>query len=92
MSSFQPDRTSERIRRFLTDQFLYGDAGRLADDTPLLESGIVDSTGMLEIIGFLETEFGLHVLDHELIPANLNSVASLAAFVERKSAQTAPAR
>jgi acyl carrier protein len=78
---------SDRVRRFVVGNFYLPDPNALADDTLLLDEGIVDSTGMLEIINFLEREFGFEVLDEEMIPANLNSVARIAGFVARKSGE-----
>jgi acyl carrier protein len=60
----------------------------MADDVSLLEAGVVDSTGVLELIMFLEESFGVEVTDAEAVPANLDSVANIVAFVRRKSATT----
>jgi len=72
------------IRTFIIDTFLFGDGGRLTDTTPLLESHVVDSTGVLEIVSFLENHFGITVDDDDLRPENLNSVEKIAGFLERK--------
>ena len=63
---------------------------RLKDDTSLLEAGIVDSTGVLEVIQFLEATFGFHVEDDEIVPANLDTVEHLVGFVSRKTGTGAP--
>lgn len=73
----------DRIRAFVTTNFYVPDPS-FADDASLLDAGIVDSTGVLEVISFLEAEFGLVVADEEMLPDNLDSVARIAAFVERK--------
>jgi acyl carrier protein len=74
----------DQIRNYIVSNFLFGDGGRLAGDTPFLESGIVDSTGLLEIIGFLETTFNITIEDHELLPANLNSIENIVRFIREK--------
>jgi acyl carrier protein len=59
-------------------------SGDLSDDESLLDRGIIDSTGVLEIVGFLETEFKISVLDQEMLPENLDSIGNIATYVERK--------
>ncbi len=75
-----------KIRSFVEQNFYVAEGDRLSDDASLIRTGIVDSTGVLEIIGFLETEFGIEVEDRDAVPANLDSIARIAAFVARKSA------
>ncbi|MCC6640532.1 MAG: acyl carrier protein [Deltaproteobacteria bacterium] len=75
----------DALRRFIEENFLYGESGdALGAHTSLLESGVIDSTGVLELIAHLEAAYGIRVLDDELIPENLDSIRSLASFVERK--------
>jgi acyl carrier protein len=74
----------ERVRIFVLESFYVGDPAELTDEVSLIDSGIVDSTGMLEIILFLEGEYGFHVEDHETIPENLETLSRIAAYVERK--------
>lgn len=76
--------TAAEIRQFIIDNFLFEDSGTLSDDTQFLESGIMDSTGVLELVTFIEDSFGITVADEDLIPENLDSIARAAAFVERK--------
>ena len=78
--------TKQRIREFVTVNFFVQDAATLTDDASLLDIGVVDSTGVLEIIGFLETTFGFTVEDDEIVPDNLDSIERIAAFVGRKLA------
>ena len=73
------------IRRFVIDNFLFGQKGdSLRDDESFLDSGIIDSTGVLELVGFLETRYGIAIADHELIPDNLDSVSKVARFILAK--------
>ncbi|MGO9179059.1 MAG: acyl carrier protein [Candidatus Limnocylindrales bacterium] len=74
----------ERVRSFILEYFYVSDPEELTDETSLLDSGIVDSTGMMEIILFLEGEYAIHIGDHETIPDNLESISRIAAFVARK--------
>ncbi len=76
----------QRVRQFVTENFYVSDSSELTNDTLLVTGGVVDSTGMLEIIAFLETEFGIRVDDGDTIPENLESIARIAAFVKRKLA------
>jgi acyl carrier protein len=74
-----------RIEDFILSSFLFGDAERMPSRTEsLLETGVIDSTGVLELIEFLESEFGLQVLDDESVPENLDSIDNLARFVAAK--------
>jgi acyl carrier protein len=82
--------TNQRVREFVTSNFFVSDAASLTDSASLLDLGVVDSTGVLEIIGFLEQAFGLTVEDDEIVPANLDSIARIAAFVERKLGTPGP--
>jgi acyl carrier protein len=75
---------ADAVRRFIEQNFYVEDAARLASDTSLVSEGIVDSTGMLEVIAFLETEFKIRVEDHETVPANLESIGRIVEFVSRK--------
>ena len=73
------------VRGYIVERFLFGQGGESLQNTEsFLESGIVDSTGVLEIVMFLEQRFGIKVKDEELIPDNLDSIEKVAAFVARK--------
>jgi acyl carrier protein len=80
---------SDRIRQFVLDYFYVTDPRTLTDDMSLIDSGLVDSTGMMGVIMFVESEFGIHVEDRETIPDNLESISKIAAFVQRKRLQAA---
>jgi acyl carrier protein len=78
---------TQRIRDFILDSFLLTDDPSALNDTDsFLDKGIIDSTGVLELVMFLEDEFGVTVDDAELIPENLDSVTRLSTFVSRKKA------
>ena len=75
----------QRIQMFILENYLFtSDSGALGVDDSLLGRGIVDSTGMLEIIMFIEEQLGVTVADAEMIPENLDSVNRIASFVELK--------
>jgi acyl carrier protein len=76
--------TNERVKAFITTNFYVPDPAALSDDDSLLDRGIVDSTGVLEIIGFLEQEFGVTVDDAEILPENLDSIGRIVQFVAKK--------
>jgi acyl carrier protein len=73
-----------RIRQFVLEYFYVTDPDALTDDTSLIDSGLVDSTGMMGVILYLESEFGIQVGDRDATPENLGSIARIAEFVARK--------
>lgn len=75
----------QELRKFIIDNFLFGsDDSHLSDDDSLLEKGLIDSTGVLELVAFLEDRFGIKVEDDELIPDNLDSIGGLLRFLDNK--------
>jgi len=75
----------DRIQKFILENYLFtSDPSALGSDDSLLGRGIVDSTGMLEIIMFIEEQLGVTVKDEEMVPENLDSVNRIATFVESK--------
>lgn len=79
------ERDLERtVRQFIIENFIFEDDGSLTAETPFLENGIVDSTGVLELITFVEETYGIKVEDHEIVPENLDSIGNIASFVERR--------
>ena len=77
----------EKIYNYIVENFLFGDSEPLTEDAmSLLDNGIIDSTGVMELVAFLEGDFGLEIDDEELVPENLDSVANLVGFVTRKQA------
>jgi acyl carrier protein len=77
------------IRKYIIDNFLYGnDDNTLGDDVSFLENGIIDSTGVLELVSFVQETFKIKVKDDELIPDNFDSLNKLEAFVVTKQEMT----
>ena len=75
------------IRGFIQDNFMMGrDPQELTDSSSLLELGIIDSTGVLELVGFVEEKFNLQVEDEDLVPENLDSIDNLVGYIQRKTA------
>jgi len=73
------------IRQFIAEDLLFGDeSNRPDDDLSLTSSGVLDSTGMIELVTFIESKFGVQVADDEMLPENLDSVSRIEAFVNRK--------
>lgn len=75
---------TERLRAFIASNFYVPKGQSIEENTSFLDNGIIDSTGVLEIVAFIEREFEIDVKDHELVPANFDSLAALSAFIHRK--------
>jgi acyl carrier protein len=73
-----------KVRAFVEKNFYVADPAALGTETSLLDSGIIDSTGVLEVIAFLEETFQIEVADEEMLPENLDTIGRIARFVERK--------
>ena len=81
------DDAQKAIRQFIVDNFLFGDASAAPSiDQALVKTGVVDSTGILEIVTFLETEWGVQTADEELAAENFGSIAAIARCGARKTA------
>ena len=77
--------TALKIRDFIIENFLFGDSSNgLQDTDSLLEKGIIDSTGVLELVSHLEETYGIKVEDEELIPENLDCIKSISRFIQEK--------
>ena len=72
------------IRQFIIENFLFGEGNNLKEETSFLESGVIDSTGILELVSYLEETFGISVEDEELVPENLDSIANVVAYLGKK--------
>lgn len=79
----------ETIRGFIVENFLFGDAGELNDETSFLNDGIIDSTGILELVDYIEENFGIKVEDDELVPENLDSIKNLEVYITQKTQSAA---
>jgi acyl carrier protein len=76
--------TQTQVRSFIEDNFLFReDRSALSDTESLLEAGLIDSTGILELVAFLEERFKIDIADADLIPANFDSIEAIVAYVER---------
>jgi len=71
------------VRSYVVDHFLSGNAGKLRDDGSLL-GDVIDSTGVLELVAYLQDHFGFTVEDDEVVPGNLDTINSVVAYVARK--------
>ncbi|NQV33611.1 MAG: acyl carrier protein [Phycisphaeraceae bacterium] len=74
----------ETVKEFVVDNFLFGDGSILGSETSFLNESIIDSTGILELIMFLEETFDVTIEDQELIPENLDSLNNIQGFIETK--------
>lgn len=77
------------VREFITTNFVFReDRGELADNESLLEAGLIDSTGVLELVSFLESKFDIRVADADIVPENLDSIHAIVNYIERAQSRT----
>jgi acyl carrier protein len=74
----------EDIRGFIVENFLFGEEAGLKDDSSFLEEGIVDSTGIMQLVSFLQEQYRIAIEDEELIPDNLDSIQKITSFIQEK--------
>ena len=75
----------QQLRDYIVENFLFGDTEtEFTDDDSFMEKGIIDSTGILEVITYIEENFNFKIEDEELIPENLDSISNITAFISRK--------
>ena len=75
----------QQIVDFITGNFLFGDTEKgINEEDSLLENGIIDSTGVLELIAFIEDTYGIKVADEEVVPDNLDTILDITSFVQQK--------
>lgn len=72
------------VRDYVVENFMFGDDDGLEEFTSFQESGIIDSTGILELVNFLEEQFRIAIADEELIPQNLDSIQKVVSFLDQK--------
>ena len=75
----------ETIEQFIVDNFLFGDGKSLVKETPLFEKGIIDSTGVLELVAFIEENFKITISDEELVQDNFSSLTAIEKFLQSKN-------
>jgi acyl carrier protein len=81
------DETRTAIRAFVVENFLFGDDSHpLPADLSLIDNDLIDSTGILELVSFLEERFAIQVADADIVPANLDTIDRIAGFIGRKQA------
>ena len=86
------DTIQDAVKAFIIENFLFGDASQaIADTDSLIENGIIESTGVLELVAFIEDRYEITVADADIVPANLDSLARITAFISAKTASLAPA-
>ena len=74
----------DSVRKFIVENFLFWDGEMLKEDTSFLEEGIIDSTGILELVMFLEETYRIEIEDEELVPENMDKLRNIARFLDRK--------
>ena len=80
----QPAIINQELRNFILTNFLFGTEKEIREEQSLMEQGIIDSTGVLELIAFLEERYGITVEDRELLPENLDSIVAIVSYLLRK--------
>lgn len=81
----------QKVRQFIVDELRFDGSSDLADDLPLIERRVLDSLGIFQLVGFLESEFGIEILDEELVPEHFGTIGDIARLVESKR-NTQPGR
>jgi acyl carrier protein len=80
----------DKVRSFIVENFLFGDTSyELADGASLIENDIIDSTAVLELVAFIEDNFGIVMGDSDIVPANLDSLARISSFIEARTGTVA---
>lgn len=74
----------ETVRTYIIEHFLFGERQALKGDTSFLEEGIIDSTGVLELVMFLEETYGIKIEDGELVPENFDTLDNITQYLEKK--------
>ena len=83
--------TQQELKSYIVDSFLFGDDSGLEGDTSFLEQGILDSTGVMELVQYIESQHAIKVEDDELLPDNLDSINLICQFIDRKKGSEAKA-
>jgi len=75
------------VKEFIVENFLFGEEGQIELETDFFEKGIIDSTGVIELVSYIEETFGISIDDDELIPENLSSLKKIGEFLQQKTDQ-----
>ena len=75
------------VKEFIVENFLFGEEGQIELETDFFEKGIIDSTGIIELVSFVEETFEVSIDDEELIPENLSSLKNIRKFLQQKTDQ-----
>jgi acyl carrier protein len=87
-----PPDVAHEVRDFIADNFLFReDRADISESESLLDAGLVDSTGILELVAFLEQRFNIQMADAEIVPENLDSIGAITRYVKRKVAEAVAA-
>ena len=78
------------VRKFVVETFLFGQEGGLTDDASFLAGGVVDSTGVIEMVAYLEGTYQIKIPDADLLPENLDSINAIAAYLTKRQAGAGP--
>ncbi len=81
--------TTASVRQFIIENFLFEEDNNLKEDTSFLENGIIDSTGVLELVMFIEETYGISVDDGEIVPENLDSISNITQYIQKKQEESA---
>ena len=82
------EKIKQQITEFITTNFLFDDSIKLGQEDSLLETGVIDSTGVLELVAFIEETYGIKVEDEEIVPENLDSISNISSYIASKLSQT----
>jgi acyl carrier protein len=85
MAKYNENDIRINLQNFISETFLFGDKSKLADGDSFMQKGIIDSTGVLELANFVESEYNFSIADNEMIPDNLDSIANLSKFIIHKT-------
>lgn len=77
--------TENKIIEFIEKKFFSDGSQKIDSESPLLDSGAIDSMGIFDLVGFLESEFAIQVDDEEIVPEHFENVKSIAVFIESKN-------
>lgn len=76
----------QQVRQFILDNFMMGGKAEIPDDASFIDRHIIDSTGFLELISFVEQSFDIRINDEDMVPENLDSLNNIERFVQKKRA------